>query len=365
MKTLTLIKEIAMINRNTESKPVYLLMTLWWVLLAMLNYRVFLFCPLPNCSAELSKQILWAAAAVLTSIGVIITYRRRRNGTSTAVNVLLPFEIYALITYYRFFPTAVICFVVGSTVLALVYMFFVLRQRDSKKTGERISLKKRVWHGILGGRTIIAVCLLFFLLPFFVGALTGHQLYRSNVETVNSSKDAGEWTVKNKIDTIKLLTEDNWAQLDTQERLDVLGTVVNIEVRYLGLDHGIQLKSGILGESIISHYNRYNNSIVIDLEHLNSSTAHDALISVCHECYHSYQHEQVELYSTIPDKYKNLLMFSAVKEYADEFENYEDSIENLGEYYVQFCEVNARQYAEISVKEYYSLIEKCTSQNAA
>lgn len=58
-------------------------------------------------------------------------------------------------------------------------------------------------------------------------------------------------------------------------------------------------------------------------------------------------------------------MFNVVKEYSDEFENYEDGIENFGGYYIQYCEMNARQYAEIAVEEYYSLIEKCTSQSAA
>lgn len=349
-----------MINRNTDSKAVYLLSNAFWMLFFMFNYRALLFLPLNGLTEETSKLILWVVGTAFATIGIALTFKQRRNDTSTLANTLMPFELYAIVTYYRFFPTAVICFSVVSVVLAIVYFCAVLMQRESKSTGNTVRLPKSLRQGLLGGRTIVAVCLMFFVAFLAISSISGHDLYKSDVEPVVSTPENTEWTVNNKIDTVKLLKEDSWSQLDVQEKLDVLGTIVNIEVRYLGINHPITLKSGILEESSLSHYEPKNNCIVISLTHLADSKANEALNSICHECYHAYQHSQVEVYSIIPEEYKNMIMFNDVGDYEKEFNDYEDGSDDITKYFLQKSETNARKYASASVDSYYQLIEQYT-----
>ena len=274
-------------------------------------YNVQLFYPLPGHSYEKSKLALWGVAVTLDVIGVITTFKRRRNDVSTLSNTILPFELYALITFYRFFPVAVLSISLISAVLASVYFVRVLTQRESSSTGRTVCLSKRIWHGTLGCRTIITVCLLFFIVPLYISSIFGVHLYTSDVEPATSPAEDTEWTVKNKIDTVKLLEEDSWAELNTQERLDVLGTIVNIEVRYLGINHPITLECGKLEGGTAAHYENDSNCIVVDLPFLVDSGASEALHAICHESYHAYQYQQVALLSIVPAEYRSCLLYTS------------------------------------------------------
>ena len=149
-------------NRNTTSKVWYLFENLYWMLLCVWIYNVLLFIPLPGLSDEKSKLALWVTAAGLDVTGVAVTYRRRRNDTSTLANTLLYLELYALVTYYSSLPTAVLLISAVAAALAAVYFVAVLLQKESHYTGKTVSVFKRICHGILGSRTIITVCLLIF-----------------------------------------------------------------------------------------------------------------------------------------------------------------------------------------------------------
>ena len=172
-----------------------------------------------------------------------------------------------------------------------------------------------------------------------------------------SQPENSEWSVKNKIDTVKLLEEERWDELSAQERLDTLGTIVNIEVRYLGINRPIQLKSGVLKSDVAAQYENDSSCIVIDLPILAESDASEALHNVCHICYHAYQYQQVTLLSFVPAEYRNMLMFDNVEEYEKEFLDYEDGTDDIVEYALQKCEIDANKYASSAVNDYYELIE--------
>lgn len=324
----------------------------------MFFYSVVLFYPLPGCSSEDSKLALWIFVLVLCVTGVIVTFKRRRNEAATLANTVLPFELYALVTYYRFLPKAVLGVSALSVLLAFVYFVCVLRQKKSRFTGHAVRLSKRIWHGVLGSRIIVTVCLLLFVVPLFICTIFEIPLYTSNVGAAASPREDGEWTIKNKIDTVKLLKEDSWAKLSTQERLDVLNTIVNIEVRYLGINHSITLECGRLESGIAAYYSNYDEHIVIDITYLSERRAHDSLHAICHECYHAYQHQQVELYSVLPEEYRDMLMFDIVKEYEKEFADYTKASEDVTAYLSQKCESYAEEYAFAAVDDYYERIEQ-------
>ena len=51
-----------------------------------------------------------------------------------------------------------------------------------------------------------------------------------------------------------------------------------------------------------------------------------------------------------------MLLFQYVDSYMEEFLNYNDGSRDLMNYYYQTVEVQARQYAEVSVADYYGRI---------
>lgn len=219
--------------------------------------------------------------------------------------------------------------------------------------------KRQVVHSLLGARTITAACILVLIVPIGVSKVFGLGLMTTKTPLVSNASDAEEWTVKNNIDTVQLLREEAWKELNPQQKLDVLGVVLNIEIRYLGLNHEVYLKSSVLNGETAAHYNHKDHEIVIDLGQLETASAADVLDSLCHECYHAYQYQIIALYEDTPEKYRNMLLFQYVGSYIEETSHYNDGSSDLMDYYYQTIEIQARQYAELAVADYYGRIREC------
>ena len=190
----------------------------------------------------------------------------------------------------------------------------------------------------------------------------GLGLMNTSTPSVADASEAGEWTVKNKIDSVCLLREDDWEELSAQKKMDVLGVILNIEIRYLGINHEIYLKSGVLDDDTAARYSHREREIEIDIGQLQSASAADVLNSLCHECYHSYQYQMIALYESTSEEYQNMLLFQHVDSYINEFTNYIDGSEDPLGYYLQTTEIQARRYAELAVEDYYERIDDCLQE---
>lgn len=345
-------------NRNTMQERKYISDHLFGLVMAMIWYRNVLFTALPGVTVKQSKIILWISALVLVTFGCIITMKKRRNGLSLFTNVFLPYELYAVVSYRTYLPRLVWTSVLLSCILSLAFVILgIFPTAHSEPQGAK-SRKRQVVHSLLGARTITAVCILTLIVPVGVSNVFGLGLMTTKTPLVSAASEAEEWTVKNNIDTICLLREEEWKELNPQQKLDVLGVVLNIEIRYLGLNHEVCLKSSVLDGETAAYYNHKDHEIVVDIGQLKTVSAADVLDSLCHECYHAYQYQIIALYEDTPEKYRDMLLFQYVGSYTEEFSDYNDGSRDLMDYYYQTVEVQARQYAEVSVADYYGRIRE-------
>ena len=350
-------------NINTMKPREYILDNLFWAVTAMIWYRNIFFVAIPGITIAWSKTLLWLAVLVFVSLGCFLNFQKRRTNVSMIVNILIPYELYTVLAYNTYIPQMVWGSIILSGILSVAFIFLAISP-DNQPTQRRTPrFKRRLKHGLLGARTIVAFCMLILLVPLGARLIFSHGIISTTVPPVDTASKASEWTVKSNIDTVRLLQEESWSKLSTQEKLDVLGVIVNIEIRYLGLNHELYLKSGILDINTAAHYNHNNYEIVIDINYLQSASAEDILDSLCHECYHSYQYQMIALYNDIPEKYRNMLLFQYVDDYIEEFSDYTNGTESIEDYYYQTVEIAARRYAAQSVDEYYNLIDEYTAGN--
>ena len=342
--------------------PKFIADHLVWLVTAMIWYRNVFFVGIPGMTVSQSKRILWLSVLVLVALGCIITIKRRRNALSVFVNIFLPYEMYAAVTYCTFLPGLVWSSVLLSVFLSIA--FIVLGAFPVKSDRQRRAgwWKQQVRHSLLGARTIVAICMLILIVPIGIRLVFGLGLMNTSTPSVADASEAGEWTVKNKIDSVCLLREDDWEELSAQKKMDVLGVILNIEIRYLGINHEIYLKSGVLDDDTAARYNHREREIEIDIGQLQSASAADVLNSLCHECYHSYQYQMIALYESTSEEYQNMLLFQHVDNYINEFTNYIDGSEDPLGYYLQTTEIQARRYAELAVEDYYERIDDCLQE---
>lgn len=280
-------------KRNTIHPQKFIGDHLLWLITAMLWYRGVLFTAIPGMTVKQSKIILWISALVLVAFGYIITMKKRRNNVSLFTNILLPYELYAVVTYRTYLPRLVWCSVLLAGILSLAFIILGMLPTAHSEQQSAEGWKRQIVHSLLGARTITAVCILVLIVPIGVSKVFGLGLMTTKTPLVSSASEAEKWTVKNNIDMVRLLREEEWKELSPQQKLDVLGVVLNIEIRYLGLNHEVYLKSSVLNGETAAHYNHKDHEIVIDLGQLKTASAADVLDSLCHECFHAYQYQMI------------------------------------------------------------------------
>lgn len=165
-----------------------------------------------------------------------------------------------------------------------------------------------------------------------------------------------EYTIESEADTVLRLGSNIWDELTDKERIDVLETVVNIERCRLGLSFCPLLTTGDLEENTTACYDHDRHTVTLDAESLRTRNAAETLESVCHEMYHAYQYELLDLYHSTGGKYRPLMIFDDVREYESEFHDYFGKETDGDDYYYQTCEITARDYAENERRRYYRFI---------
>lgn len=249
----------------------------------------------------------------------------------------------------------VIC-LVGCILYGLTFII----NRD-KKLKPRKYFRKSAPVFIRGCHAFLTVTMFSAMIAPVKDAVMDSELFRSDDTTpVFYSNE----TIEKNIDKLMQLQEDKWVSLSLDERLDILQTIADIERRYLGIPHELNVVYKDIEETdILGHYLDKTHTITVNTPHLTNDDPFDLLNTICHESYHAYQHRLVEMYNESSEKFKELRVYIDVKDYAEEFANYTSGSEDKLTYFTQTCEEDARDYASSAVYEYKERIYSYINPN--
>ena len=341
-----------MFKGNKMSVPMYILDNVICAIVAMVWYRSLLFRNLEGKSYADSKMTLWILVIALVAIGVLITIKKQRNAVSFVTASLLPYGIYALLTYYIYRKTLVRATFAVCAVLVAFYIISVAKMRVKGEDGS----KKKLAMTIRATRIIISAGFLVLLFQLMITRLFGGSLVTSGIHAV-PGKDAP--TIGESMSALVRLSDETWPQLDINDRIDLLQMIANIEAGRLGLPNELNVEGdNIQEEDTYSYYLDDTRKIVVSLDVIMRNTANQALEAVLHEAYHSYQHRLMDAFSQVDDDLKNLMIFDDAISYIDEFENYSDGNGDYFKYFYQDCEEDARDYAYAHIDDYFSRVER-------
>lgn len=345
---------------NTMGKTEYIFENVFWALISMIWYKNILYRSIPGYTLALSKLVLWGLLMLFIAFGVALTIAFRRNNFSVFVNVITPYEVYSIIAFQKDMAVLSIAALGLALLISSAYLLLILTKTVQNKARKKQILRRRIRYGIHGARTIIAFCMMIFIVPIGINALFGETMaFKTTTAEVSNSE--AEYTIAANIDTVSNLLQDRWDTLNLNEKANTLQTVANIEASYLGLPHELNVKIDTLRESTIAQYDDRTHAITVSITYLESMPAEEMLDSICHESYHAYQHRLIDAYNSVDVEYRDLLTFYFVPIYEEEFQNYVDGKDDDLAYYFQMCEMKARDYAEESVIDYYNKIEMYTS----
>ena len=352
-------------RKNTLSKRNYVLETVFWAVIAFIWYNNLFFTNISGRTVLESNVILIAMIAFAVLANSVFTLRWRRNTASAVTSVLTPFGVYSYITYEKYMPKAYkVIVLVGIAVCAIAAFWIVLSRIQTKTKKRRIVTKAKMTY--LTVRFVGAAVSVSFITCLFCRTYVGGALLSAGESATSTYGD--EYTIAENMDTVLLLQEDEWKKLSLEERLDVLQCICNIEGNYLGLNRKIHIYASKLDEQVMGDYNDSASSIQISVELLESGDPYETLDTVCHEMFHAAQHRYVEIYKGLDDSSKNSYFLYNASVYAEEFQNYKSGrkssdVSEFLDYYGQWCEHDARSYAQDAVVDYYKRIAEYLGQS--
>lgn len=353
--------------KNTMTPLWFLLGHVAWAIPSVYLYKQVLFRCLENHTLRESQGILLFSLVGCELAGMFLERKRFRNGIHIFWNLTAGFGLYTAFAYFPIEPFPVAAALWSAVALCAGFAVFCLvRKFRPRKADEKPKSVRHRIHPACTIYTLFAACFAALLLFFGSPLLVGNTFMSASVAPSTGSAADGE-TLAGNIDTILLLQEDQWEGLSLQKRLDVLQTVANIERRYLGLPHELNVGTANMEKDTGGFYVDKTHEIVINLEDLRQSSPDELLNTVCHEAYHGYEHRLADLYNTLDSRNQKLRLFHSAASYAEEFQNHPNAEEDFYSYYSQDCEKDARAYAEDAVIYYYTRIEEylSPSSNAA
>ncbi|KIR03548.1 hypothetical protein P261_02363 [Lachnospiraceae bacterium TWA4] len=347
---------IAMKDKSTMSVFEYLIGVIFYELVSMIWFQNILFRCLPEMTYHNSKLILWASL-VGSIIFSTIVFKYNKTEWTKAATIIAPYGIFTVIAYYTTVPLVIKNVLIAGVLLSICYSVIKLTRKIKNKKHSGQIIKNRIYRCICVSNCILSTSMLVIMLFIGIKGVFGIALQNSSVipeaYNVNSKQ-----TINNNIDVIVKLQPNTWDKLNVKEKLDVMQTVANIEVHYLGIPNEVNVGTANLGQYTLGCYEDRTHTAYIDLQHIENGSVYDVLDICCHEVYHCYQHRLVETYSSIDEKSKSLKIYSKVQKYMKEFANYKNGYEDFCSYYNQKCESDAREYAEDAVFDYYQKIEE-------
>lgn len=349
-------------NNNTTSFGEYIWDNLFYAVIGFIWYKNLLLRCLNDMSYGQSRIVLLSMIIVIGTFGIIVNIGRNRNGSSTFANIAFPFGTYTALAYVSvnrlLFLVVSIC---AGVISALFAGMIMCRRSKNKKKAGPIFLNC-IRQVISQTQFIFAVGLTCAMVILGIGTLVGSSILQPTV-IATTYKESDEQTIENNIDVVLQLQEDVWDDLSAQERLDILQTIANIERRYLGIPHELNVSVANIGEYLLGCYDDKKHTITISLDSLMNDPADKVLNTVCHEAYHGYQHCIVSVLESTSEEAKNLRLFRDARNYAEEFSDYKSGGQGFYDYYYQECEMDAREYAEDAVFDYYKRIEEYLFEN--
>ena len=342
-------KAILLRDKSSMETWEYLISTIYFSLLFRFIYNGILFRCLDGMSLRHSRLILWGLMLFTVMVSVLFTCKYHMTFFSSLLTAFLPFGLYTLIINGKLLGT--LCwsvFFICGVFLLFYHLLVLFRKIKGNRNREKI-IRYRLYKCIHMTHVMFAVSTTL-VMAIFLGAL----IWGESLVLTNTKAETGEeYTIQNQLDTLQALKPDTWFTLSAREKLNVLQTIANIEATYLGLPGELTVSTAIIEENTLGEYSANNRMIYINADHLEESGPRDLMTTVCHEAYHGYQHYIIEAYQNADEQFKNLLLFYDASIYEEEFANYDDGSEGLENYYKQYVEIDAREYADRAAAEYY------------
>lgn len=293
---------------------------------------------------KMVSTIMLFLSLLNTFFSLIVSYNRTL--LDILISALVPFALYSLLFDMQYF------FLFGIFVMICVIAVCVIVTILIKRNSIRIKTRKilHVLRYAIFAIMIIPMCVSFLFNTW------GDKAVKTNVPVKADMPMQDGSMIKAQIGTLLPLVNGIWYGMGTQERIDILQIIVNIESTYLGCV-AVPLVADTLSTYTSACYMHDKKMIAIDLEHLKTAEPEACICSIIHEVRHVYQRQMVESVDWEKEGSSTLAGLLEIHKWKENFENYTLSAENNA-YAKQPIESDAYEYSQKRGPEYFEKIKQ-------
>lgn len=218
------------------------------------------------------------------------------------------------------------------------------KRRKKRKIARRAKKLKRI---LLCG---IKIALLWFI-SIKAGIIAGELVMETKARVFEASHPILYMTEADVIESNFRVIEgmnDGWQRIiyGRHDRLEAAKTIAQIEALNLHLSYVPDVETGNLEPTAGAHFNPKERKIVIRADRLLNCSVEELITTVCHEMKHAEQYELIKAFRNTDKRYQSLAIYDESKVLEEEFKYYiHPDISKKG-YRNQYCEREARKYAE-------------------
>lgn len=316
-------------------------------------------------------------------IGILFTYSYNRTYAGLSINIASGMGLYVACTIGKYFAEFIFYFLLVMVILTAICMFLIFNRKIINKKRKKQIIRIRCLKCIKVIRVNAGIVFLIMLIAFPLSLkffkneryeIAYNQKvkeYKLNKEIPGINKEltvnttyGDEYRLSENIDKIKVFRDDETFQtLTYEQKCDAIRALIYCEARYMGL-YEIDVVFKELKDKTRGEYVHEDKTIYVDSRIIKDGGTNEEIMNIClHESRHVYQHMLVELYIKATPEQRNLIAFTGngVANWVENYKDYHSSTddeEGFMKYYQQPIEVDARNYAEKAIKEYFVEIDE-------
>lgn len=232
-------------DRSTLSPVEFMAEGIFWCMLAMMWYKSLLFRCIGSMTYGESKMVLWGIL-LLSVVGCcFILFRKRRTEVTVVTALTLGYGIYTVIAYWNTMQRKIEGALFLSFVVSIVGGIVVMTRKVKTRKNKKRVIMGRIIRCIELSASTLTIAMAAIMFPYIFRGIVGTSIFNSNVEAKRGIV-AEKQTISANIDTVLKLQEEEWKDLSTKEKLNVLQCIANIEASYLGISNELNVGSSNL-----------------------------------------------------------------------------------------------------------------------
>lgn len=292
---------------------------------------------------RIQSLLLLVSLVIIVSVVNYFIFKKIDSYIPITIGSILPIGLYTVISNYRLFKNCINVMIAVSLFIGLILSCIILFKR--RKNNLRVYVIR-----FIKSLMTIEICLSIGCCCFIGIVWIDQNIYDLGYPFKEVS--IPEDTIKQYLNTIALLDEENWNTIDQKQKLTILQNIIDIESHYLNLDGQINITTKNMNKKKMAYYSTKNHTIVFNNTTLKQKDPYKVLNTCLHECYHVYQQKLVRLLKNKELNMNDLYAYNKAVTYSQEYKNYVEGTKDYKGYYYQSIEIDARAYAKGRI-EYY------------